>query len=107
MRGRGAISMRGALSLGAALGMLAVPAVADGPPGAAACSGCHAPAAAGLPVPSLEGRTVESILADMRAFRSGEKPATVMDRIAKGFSDEEARAIAEWLAKRDHAAIQP
>jgi sulfide dehydrogenase cytochrome subunit len=33
----------------------------------------------------------------MRAFRSGEKPATVMDRIAKGFSDEETRAIADWL----------
>jgi cytochrome c553 len=33
----------------------------------------------------------------MQAFRSGQKPATVMNRIAKGFSDDEIRAIADWL----------
>lgn len=31
-------------------------------------------------------------------FRTGERAATVMDRIAKGFTDEEIRAIAEWFA---------
>jgi cytochrome c553 len=34
----------------------------------------------------------------MQDFRSGARQATVMDRIAKGFSDEETRAIAIWLA---------
>jgi len=34
----------------------------------------------------------------MRAYRSGERPATVMDRIAKGFSDDEVKAIAKWYA---------
>ena len=34
----------------------------------------------------------------MKAFRAGERPATVMDRIAKGFSDDEMRAIAAWYA---------
>jgi len=68
------------------------------PPGASACSGCH-PAAAGLgaPVLSLNGRGPNDIVAAMQAFRSGERPATVMDRIAKGFSDDEIRAIAAWL----------
>jgi cytochrome c553 len=32
----------------------------------------------------------------MLAFRAGQKPASVMDRIAKGFSDEEIKAIAAW-----------
>jgi len=32
----------------------------------------------------------------MQDFRSGKRPATVMDRIAKGFSDDEIRAIAAW-----------
>jgi sulfide dehydrogenase cytochrome subunit len=32
----------------------------------------------------------------MRAFRSGQRQATVMDRIAKGYSDPEVEAIAEW-----------
>ncbi|WP_437374988.1 c-type cytochrome [Inquilinus limosus] len=88
----------------ALLAMLAAAAPAAAQPsGAASCSGCHAPAGAG-PVPSLEGRPAAEIAAAMAAFRSGERPATVMDRIAKGFTDEETRAIAEWLAnERDHA----
>ena len=71
---------------------------ADLPPaGAAACSGCHLPAGVQGPVPSLIGRPVAEIVAQMQAFRSGDRPATVMDRIAKGFSDDEVRSIAEWL----------
>jgi cytochrome c553 len=36
----------------------------------------------------------------MAEFRSGARPATVMDRIAKGFSEDETRAIAGWLAEQ-------
>lgn len=93
--------MRGGLALLAAL-WAASPHAAQraplpAPPGATACSGCHAPAGSG-PVPGLAGRPAAEIASAMAAFRSGERPATVMDRIAKGFSDEEARAIAEWIA---------
>jgi len=31
-------------------------------------------------------------------FRSGARPGTVMDRIAKGFTDPEIEAIAAWYA---------
>ncbi|MFI0845066.1 c-type cytochrome [Mesorhizobium sp. IMUNJ 23232] len=75
------------------------PVRAEAPPGAAACSGCHGPAALGSAIPSLQGQAAADIVTAMQAFRSGERPATVMGRIAKGFSEEEARAIAEWLAK--------
>jgi cytochrome c553 len=34
----------------------------------------------------------------MTAFKSGKLSATIMDRIAKGFSDDEIRAIAAWYA---------
>jgi cytochrome subunit of sulfide dehydrogenase len=38
----------------------------------------------------------------MQGFRSGARPATVMDRIAKGFTDEEVKAIADWFgAQKD------
>jgi len=71
------------------------------PPGASACSGCH-PASAGrrTGVPSLAGRDPADIVAAMQAFRSGQRAATVMDRIAKGFSDAEVEAIAAWYADR-------
>jgi cytochrome c553 len=36
----------------------------------------------------------------MQAYRAGERVPTVMDRIAKGFTDDEIRAIADWLASR-------
>jgi sulfide dehydrogenase cytochrome subunit len=79
---------------------LAAPAAAQSlaPPGAAACSGCHAPARLGSPVVAIDGRPAPEIVQAMQEFRSGQRPATVMDRIAKGFSDDETRAIAAWLA---------
>ena len=66
------------------------------PPGAAACSGCH-PASLGE-FPHLGGRSAPDIVAAMKAFRSGERPSTVMDRIAKGFGDDEVAVIAAWYA---------
>jgi cytochrome subunit of sulfide dehydrogenase len=72
---------------------------ADAPPGASSCSGCHA-AKAGVetPVPRLEGRPAADIVAQMEAFKSGQKTATVMDRLAKGFNEAEVQAIAAWYA---------
>ena len=103
--------MSGALAWIAALSVLAAPAMAEpsmgGPPaGASSCAGCHSSTLDG-PVPGLRDRTAENIVVDMQAFRTGAREATVMDRIAKGFSDEETRAIAEWLAAGRDPAAQP
>jgi cytochrome c553 len=49
-------------------------------------------------VPPLAGRNADEIVAAMQDFRSGKREATIMNRIAKGFSDEETRAIAVWLS---------
>ena len=87
----------GALALAFAISQPAI--AAEPPPGASSCSGCHAASAAvDTPVPSIRGRDPAEIVAAMQAFRSGERPSTVMGRIAKGFSDDEIRAIAVWLA---------
>ena len=89
-----------------AIGMAAVVAsgtpllaASEPPPGAAACSGCHTTGAAtGTSVSRLYGRDAGDIMTAMTGFRDGSLPATVMTRIAKGFSDDELRAIAAWLA---------
>jgi cytochrome c553 len=82
----------------AAAAVQAEPAAA--PPGAASCVGCHG--AAGRPgggaIPSFAGWPAEEIAEAMRAYRTGERPATVMDRIARGFTEAESRAIAAWVA---------
>ncbi len=36
----------------------------------------------------------------MGAFKSGARPATLMNRLAKGFNETETRAIAQWLASQ-------
>jgi cytochrome subunit of sulfide dehydrogenase len=76
---------------------------ADAPPGAMSCSGCH-PAGRGVDasVPRLVGRDPADIVTSMQGFKSGQRPSTVMDRIAKGFSDDEVKAIAAWYgAQKD------
>ena len=55
------------------------------------------------PAPALAGRTSADIVAAMEAFRTQARPATVMDRIAKGFTPEETKALMEeverpWIA---------
>jgi len=49
-------------------------------------------------VPRLAGRDSAAIVKAMQDFRSGARAGTVMDRIAKGFTDEEIQAIAAWYA---------
>jgi cytochrome subunit of sulfide dehydrogenase len=66
------------------------------PPGAVACAGCHA--GRDNAMPSLDGKSASDIEAAMAAFRSGSREATVMDRIAKGFSEAETAAISAWIA---------
>ena len=78
---------------------LPVLAASEPPPGAASCSGCHTSGAAtASPVSRLYGRGAGEIMTAMTGFRDGSLPATVMNRIAKGFTDDELRAIAAWLA---------
>jgi cytochrome c553 len=88
-----------AAAIGCASIAVAFAAGAEPPAGAASCSGCH-PASARVPspVPRLAGVDRAAIVKAMQDFRSGQRPATVMDRIAKGFTDEEIQAIAAWYA---------
>ncbi|MBS9478474.1 c-type cytochrome [Ancylobacter radicis] len=85
----------------------AAPADAAPPRGATSCSGCHPRTAGKGPVPSLNGQPAEQIVAQMAAFRTGERRSTVMARIAKGFTDEETRAIADYFAAGGNAPAQP
>ena len=87
--------------LACAMVSLSAAVAAEAPPGATSCSGCHA-AMPGVdsPVPPLAGRNAADVVRQMQAFRSGEVQVTVMDKIAKGFSDEEIQAIAAWYAEQ-------
>jgi cytochrome subunit of sulfide dehydrogenase len=87
----------------AAIGFLSIAAAAaasaEPPAGAASCSGCHPSSArVSSPVPRLTGMDRAAIVKAMQDFRSGQRAGTVMDRIAKGFTDDEIAAIAAFYA---------
>ena len=90
-------------SLAAAIGLgtivFAGAVAAEPPAGAVSCSGCH-PSSARVtsPVVRLNGLDRAAIVKAMQDFRSGQRTGTVMDRIAKGFTDDEIQAIAAWYA---------
>ena len=92
-------------ALAAAIGCASIAAAgvapAEQPAGAASCSGCH-PTSARVtsPVPRLAGLDQARIVRAMEEFRSGKRAATIMDRIAKGFTDDEIQAIAAWYASQ-------
>ena len=95
-----------ALALACALGAPAFAqdsaALLNAPAGATSCSGCHG--ASGSALPTLVNLTAAQIEDAMAAFSSGAREATLMNRIAKGFSADETRAIARWIAAQSVAS---
>ncbi len=70
---------------------------------AGTCASCHGTEgrSPGI-VPTIAGRPEAVLRAQLRAFRS-EQPipgVTVMDRIAKGYSDAEIDALARYFSQR-------
>jgi cytochrome c553 len=68
---------------------------------AAACMTCHGTdghSAGGMK--SLAGQSKADLLADLKGFRDGSKPATIMHQISKGYSDEQLDAMAAYFAKQ-------
>ena len=67
---------------------------------AAPCAICHGTdgRAATKEVVPLAGLPREHIASQMRAFRDGRRPATVMHQIAKGYTDAQIDALAAWFS---------
>jgi cytochrome subunit of sulfide dehydrogenase len=66
---------------------------------AATCANCHGTngMAKGEMV-SLAGLPAEQLTRTFEAFKSGQRPATIMHQIAKGYTDEQVRLIAAFFA---------
>jgi len=68
---------------------------------AANCANCHGTnGVAKGAMPSLAGQKKEYIAEQMRAFRDGKRPATLMHQIAKGYSDAQVDAMAAYFASQ-------
>lgn len=68
---------------------------------AATCANCHGTdgrTVQGSEVPAIAGMPREYMLRQLKAFRDGSRPATVMHQIAKGFSEQQLEQIATYFA---------
>jgi cytochrome c553 len=66
-----------------------------------ACAGCHSPSGAGIPIQfaRLAGQHQDYTAAQLTAFRSGTRKNSVpMVAIAKRLSDDEIKAVADYIA---------
>ncbi|MDD1620257.1 MAG: c-type cytochrome [Methylococcaceae bacterium] len=62
------------------------------------CRNCHA--ADSSEIPTLTNLSAEQINRMLLDYKSDKLPATLMPRIAKGYSDEELKAVADYLGRR-------
>ena len=69
---------------------------------AAPCAICHGSdgRAATKDLIPLTGLPRQHIASQMRAFRDGQRPATVMHQIAKGYTDAQIDALAAWFSSQ-------
>ena len=66
---------------------------------AATCASCHGTNGNSQgEVKALAGLPADSIVAAFNAYKVGTLPATVMHQIAKGYTDEQIKLIAGYLA---------
>lgn len=72
------------------------------PSAAQGCNGCHGPAGEGAgSIPAIAGTLDrDAFLEAMRQFRADQRPATIMNRISRGFTDAELAQMADLFARR-------
>jgi cytochrome c553 len=97
--------MRHLLVLASVLAIPAPPALAvdpnvNGQRLSATCAGCHGTdgASAGGALPGLAGQSKEALVSSLKAFKAGARESTIMQQLAKGYTDEQIESIAAYLA---------
>ncbi len=77
---------------------------------AATCTACHGAegrAVTDPAVPGLAGRDADALEAQLLAFKRGERAGSVMPQIAKGYDDEQLRAVARYFAAQPETVGGP
>ncbi|MBF0448219.1 MAG: hypothetical protein HQL67_08475 [Magnetococcales bacterium] len=69
------------------------------------CAGCHGTngQSGGPAMPSIAGMPSKFLTTIMADFKSGERPSTIMGRIAKGYDEAETKLIADYFAQQKWA----
>lgn len=70
------------------------------------CAGCHGPNgnSQGPATPSISGMSKDYFIESMAAYAMGDRPSTIMMRIAKGYSDEDIELMADYFSKQKYVS---
>ncbi len=72
------------------------------------CHTCHGPdGRSPAAMPSLQGKPADYLLRRLLEFKQGKGHPTIMDRIARGYTDEELAGIAAYLAAHGNSTGEP
>lgn len=61
------------------------------------CLACHGAVSSNTTIPNLSTYPSSMIVSQMKAFRDGERSSTVMSRHAKGYTDDDITAMANYI----------
>ena len=68
---------------------------------AANCANCHGTyGSAQGSMPSLAGQQKSYIIDQVKAFRDGKRPATIMHQLSKGYTDQQIELIADHFSRQ-------
>ena len=68
---------------------------------AATCANCHGTegrTTEGSATPALAGMPRDYMLMQIKAFKDGSRPATVMHQLSKGYTDQQIESVASYFA---------
>lgn len=68
---------------------------------AGACANCHGADGIGSgAIPALKGKPETILVEQLKGFKAGRLPNTVMGRLAKGYSDDQLAELARYFAAK-------
>lgn len=72
------------------------------------CFACHGSKGASVatPMPTIGGQSEIYLKNNLQAYKDATRPATIMTRLMKGYSDEEIVAIAKYLAAQPYVRAE-
>ncbi|MCC7068418.1 MAG: c-type cytochrome [Burkholderiales bacterium] len=68
---------------------------------AAQCANCHGTNGRSVAeVPSLAGQAATVLINKMQDYKDGKQPSTIMQQLAKGYTDEQIALMADYFSKQ-------
>jgi len=95
-----ALAVASVLAAGSAAGQQRIATLDDTALAAQACNVCHGSQSYLSPtMPPIRGVDATTLYTALIELKTDKRPSTIMGRISRGYSDEQLKALADYLSK--------